>query len=71
MQHSSVVIKVFPVFAFFVCALFFWPGLMRPDSIVQMQQGIAVGIASDFHPPMMGFLWGLFDKLYSGSGSMF
>jgi len=71
MQHSSVVIKVFPVFAFFVCALFFWPGLMRPDSIVQMQQGIAAGIASDFHPPMMGVLWGLFDKLYSGSGSMF
>ncbi len=70
MQHSSVVVKVFPVFAFFVCALFFWPGLMRPDSIVQMQQGIA-GISSDFHPPMMGFLWGLFDKLCSGSGPMF
>lgn len=43
---------------------------MRPDSIVQMQQGIA-GSFSDFHPPMMGFVWGAFDRIYSGPGPMF
>ena len=71
MQPSSLIKRLFPFFAFCICVLLFWPGLMRPDSIVQMQQGIAGGISSDFHPPMMGFLWGLFDKLYSGSGPMF
>ncbi len=71
MQPSSLIKRLFPFFAFCICVLLFWPGLMRPDSIVQMQQGIAGGISSDFHPPMMGFLWGLLDKLYRGSGPMF
>ena len=43
---------------------------MRPDSMVQMNQGVS-GVLSDWHPPVMGVLWGLFDKIYSGSGPMF
>lgn len=70
MKRSSITIQIFPFAAFFVCTFLFWPGLLRPDSITQMQQGIA-GAFTDFHPPMMGFLWGFFYKIYSGSGPMF
>ncbi len=69
-QRPSAVIILFPFFSFILCAFLFWPGLMRPDSLVQMQQGIA-GSFSDHHPPMMSFVFGLFDKLFRGSGPMF
>ena len=64
------ILKIFPFFAFFACVFLFWPGLMRPDSLVQMQQGI-IGVCSDFHPPMMGFVWRVLSGLYSGPGIMF
>lgn len=70
MQRPSIVVSLFPYFAFLICAFVFWPGLMRPDSFIQMQQGIS-GSFSDFHPPMMGFVWGMFDRIYSGPGPMF
>jgi hypothetical protein len=54
---------------FITCAFTFWPGILRPDSIIQMQQGIA-GTYSDHHPPAMAFLWGIFNKLLDGSGLM-
>lgn len=70
MQLSPLIKRLFPFFAFCICVFLFWPGLMRPDSIVQMNQGVS-GVLSDWHPPVMGVLWGLFDKIYSGSGPMF
>ncbi len=44
---------------FVASAALFWPGLLRPDSIWQMQQGIS-GVFNDFHPPMLGLVLGLF-----------
>ncbi len=38
--------------------------------MIQMQQGVA-GTLSDFHPPMMGFVWGLFGRVFGGPGPMF
>lgn len=68
--RSAFIVKFFPFFAFFVCVFLLWPGLMRPDSIIQMQQGIT-GIFSDFHPPMMGVIWRIFSGLYIGPGVLF
>lgn len=69
-HNSSIGLRLFPVFGFCLCAILFWPGLLRPDSLVQMQQGIS-GTFTDFHPPMMGALWGVFHKFHSGSGTIF
>lgn len=54
---------------YITCASVFWPGILRPDSMSQMQQGI-VGNFSDHHPPVMGFLWGMFNHLLEGPGLM-
>lgn len=54
---------------FLICGFSFWPGILRPDSIIQMQQGIA-GTYSDHHPPAMAFLWSILNKLLNGSGLM-
>lgn len=43
---------------------------MRPDSLVQMQQGIT-GVFTDFHPPMMSFVWAVFSDIYVGPGVLF
>lgn len=66
-----IAIKYFPLFAFCGGLFFFWPGLMRPDSFVQMQQGLAGLISSDFHPPIMGIVWRLFSGIYKGPGVLF
>jgi len=66
-----IIAKYFSFFAFFFCLLLFWPGLMRSDSLLQMQQGLSLLPPSDFHPPMMGFIWGLFSKIYEGPGVLF
>lgn len=61
------IVRFIPLTGFIVCVTLFWPGLLRPDSITQMQQGIG-GNFNDFHPPMLGVIFGLFDKIYSGPG---
>lgn len=66
-----IIARYFPFFAFFLCLLSFWPGLMRSDSLLQMQQGLSSLPPSDFHPPMMGFIWSLFSKIYQGAGVLF
>jgi hypothetical protein len=43
----------------------FYPGFMSPDSIGQLHQARA-GLFSDWHPPIMSWLWGLFDRLTPG-----
>lgn len=44
-----------------------WPGVMRPDSLIQMQQALQ-GNYSDHHPPLMAFYWGILNKIYPGPG---
>ncbi len=61
------IVQFLPLIGFLGTALLFWPGLLRPDSITQMQQGVA-GVFNDFHPPMLGFVWGLFDSIHKGPG---
>lgn len=63
--------KYFPLFAFCLCIFLFWPGLMRSDSFVQMQQGLNGWVSSDFHPPVMGIVWRLFSGIYKGPGVLF
>ena len=43
----------------------FYPGFMSPDSVGQLGQARA-GLFSDWHPPIMSWLWGLFDRLTPG-----
>lgn len=68
-KYYNHIVRFTPLSGFIVCATLFWPGLLRPDSITQMQQGIN-GTLSDFHPPMLGVIFGLFDKIYSGPGPL-
>jgi len=44
-----------------------WPGQFSPDSVWQLQQG-RVGIYNSWHPPVMAWLLGLFDRMSPGAG---
>lgn len=48
---------------------FWWPGILRPDSINQLTQA-ELGNLSDHHPPAMAFVWGYLNLIYAGSGSL-
>jgi hypothetical protein len=50
------------------CLALNWPGQLSPDSIAQLQQGRA-GIYNGWHPPVMAWLLGLFDRLTPGAGA--
>ncbi|MFH0897535.1 MAG: hypothetical protein V1850_05770 [Candidatus Bathyarchaeota archaeon] len=43
----------------------FYPGYMSPDSIDQLTQA-RQGLFTDWHPPMMSWLWGCFDRIIPG-----
>lgn len=59
--------KAFPLIGFIACAYLFWPGLIRPDSITQLQQAL-VWSFNDSHPPMFGITLWFFGKIYNGYG---
>ncbi len=64
---------VFLIFfiAIYVVELFvFWPGVIRPDSLTQLQQA-QTGVFSDHHPPIMALYWGFLNSIYPGPGLMF
>jgi hypothetical protein len=44
-----------------------WPGQMSYDSIAQLYQG-RTGVYHSWHPPIMAFILGRFDRLLPGSG---
>ncbi|MCX7342651.1 MAG: hypothetical protein NT128_00680 [Proteobacteria bacterium] len=67
MRYYNQIVRFIPLACFIGCVTLFWPGLLRPDSITQMQQGIS-GTISDLHPPMLGFIFGIFNKIYNGPG---
>ena len=50
--------------------IFFWPGMMSPDSITQLNQA-KTGVLSTHHPIFMTLLWSGLIKLYPGSGLLF
>tara|TARA_R110002050_G_scaffold70425_2_gene151793 strand:+ start:17548 stop:18855 length:1308 start_codon:yes stop_codon:yes gene_type:complete len=52
---------------FSLSLIVFWPGVMRPDSVMQFQQALQ-GNYSDHHPPLMAFYWGLLNAIYPGPG---
>jgi hypothetical protein len=43
----------------------FWPGFMSYDSIVQLIEARS-GVYSDWHPPIMAFLWRQIDRVVPG-----
>jgi hypothetical protein len=43
-----------------------WPGELSPDSVWQLQQGRA-GLYNAWHPPVMAWMLGLFDRLAPGA----
>ncbi len=53
-----------PWLLFFALAVIFWPGILRSDSINQLQQSLNGGIFCDHHPPIMAWLWRLLYKIY-------
>ena len=50
--------------------LFLWPGLIRPDSLNQLNQALT-GVMTDHHPPIMGLYWRILHYVYAGSGPLF
>src|SRR5207253_5889655 len=75
---SDHVLKNNPFYFFlFCCALLyffelflFWPGVIRPDSLAQLQQA-QTGIFSDHHPPVMALYWGVLNFIWPGPGLLF
>jgi hypothetical protein len=47
----------------------FYPGYMSPDSVEQLAQARS-GVFTDWHPPIMSFLWRFSDKLFPGPFGM-
>ena len=47
----------------------FWPGVLRVDSLDQLNQALAHSF-SDHHPPLMALYWSLLNKIYPGPGLM-
>ena len=45
-----------------------WPGQFSPDSVWQLKQG-REGVYNSWHPPVMAWLLGLFDRVTPGAGS--
>ena len=43
----------------------FHPGYMSPDSVAQLSQG-RTGEYTDWHPPVMSWLWGRLDHIVPG-----
>jgi hypothetical protein len=58
------------VMLFVLQCLYFWPGSMMADSMMQYDQAL-LGQYSDHHPPLMSFLWRYIDKIYTGHALMF
>jgi hypothetical protein len=45
--------------------MYAYPGYMSTDSIDQLQQARS-GVYTDWHPPVMALIWGVFDRFVSG-----
>lgn len=56
-------------FGFVFAVASFFPGYMSQDSVSQLWQARAM-IFTDWHPPVMGFLWGLIDRVIPGPAGM-
>jgi hypothetical protein len=48
----------------------FYPGFMSPDSIVQLGEARKMSF-DGIHPPIMGLLWALTDRVVPGPGGLF
>ncbi len=70
-NRNQVTPFIFCLVALYLIELFiFWPGIIRPDSLLQLQQA-HTGIFSDHHPPIMGFYWYFLSFIYPGPGLLF
>ncbi len=69
-RHQEILPYVFLACSFVVTVFFFWPGILRPDSLAQLQQA-KVGVYSDHHPPMMAVIWRSLSIFSEGSGPLF
>ena len=49
--------------------LSFYPGYMSYDSLAQLAQA-RLGIYHDWHPPLMGWIWGILDRGIPGPAGM-
>lgn len=57
------------VVGFALTLLAFYPGYLSPDSVWQLQQA-RDGAFRDWHPPVMSWIWGVFDRRVPGPGGM-
>ncbi len=48
----------------------FQPGYMNSDAVDQLEQGRS-GLFNDWHPPVMSWTWGIFDRILPGPLGMF
>jgi hypothetical protein len=63
--RSIYVTTAFPIFGFGLSGVAFYPGYLSSDSIDQYAQSLTRHF-SDWHPPVMAFVWSLFDKIWAG-----
>lgn len=62
---------VVPLAGFAVCAFAFYPGIMTPDTLDQLNQANSHTF-NDWHPPMMAWLWSGLNLVFpSASGFLF
>jgi hypothetical protein len=54
---------------FLLCVVAFYPGYVSPDSIRQLNEGRAWSF-TDWHPPLMGAVWGIVDRIIPGPAGM-
>jgi hypothetical protein len=64
-----IILPICVLVGIIVTVAIFYPGYLSPDSLVQLSQGRS-GVFNDWHPPVMSWLWGIFDRMIPGPLAM-
>jgi len=67
-MHSKIKLAIIAAL-FLVSLYFFWPGILRVDSIGQYEQAV-MGTFNDHHPPIMAAFWRILNYIYQGPAPM-
>lgn len=66
---ASSLVWLLSFVSFLATVYAYWPGVIRIDSVLQYTQAVE-GRYSDWHPPIMAWLWSRFNLLWQGTQSM-
>lgn len=68
--HWLITLSIVGLFGLIINVVVFYPGYMSNDSMSQFMQASGQIPVSDWHPPIMVFVWGLLLKITNISGSL-